>query len=81
MRGESAEMLAHTVVLNDSLEFLDLSFNLLGNSHDDEEPAIYAFAEMLARDGFLTELNLSNNLITSGSAFCLAQAVKVNKVI
>jgi len=78
MKGEPAKQFAGCLEGLWMFNFLDLSQNLLGTSHDNEEPAIYAFIEVLNRLAYLTEANFGYNLVSEEAAFMIANVLRMN---
>ena len=79
MRGPVAEAFLAALAENFTLKTLDLSYNLFGISHDASiPPAATKLSEILVENNILEELNLSNNLIDSKVAFCLAHGLRNN---
>ena len=78
LRGEVAEIFIESLKENYSITSLDLSYNLFGVSSSEGLPAATKFSEVLHENTILEEINLSNNLIDSKVAFCLAHGIRNN---
>ena len=63
------------------LQTINFAQNLLGASHDNSEPPIYAFTECLNKNKYLLDVNFSYNLINQEAIFLIAQILKSNTSI
>ena len=78
LRGSVAESFIEGLKENMTIKHLDLSYNLFGLSTATNPAAAMKLSSILQENTCLEELNLSNNLIESKVAFCLAHGLRVN---
>lgn len=63
LKGDLSRQIAMTMESLEMLQTINFAQNLLGASHDNSEPPIYAFTECLNKNKYLLDVNFSYNLI------------------
>ena len=75
MRGRGAEIIIEGIKNNSTIEYIDMSYNLMGSYKQGKDPAIFSIAEMMNVKE-IQYIDLSSNLIDQNGAFALAMGLR-----